>query len=180
VQTVAISYRTMARSTMPDAVAGAIAKSLYDLRTRLSRVAPVAFSAEPPDGKTGARLPAHPGAVAYFDGESKTFMERYGELLFMLLWAATLVGSIVTAFFAWATRRAHDDGGQLLDEVIALTAEARGATPARLAAIEQRVDEIVGDLARRRAKGWATENVQDAASLALDHFRGVVDTVRAR
>jgi TRAP transporter TAXI family solute receptor len=180
VQTVAISYRTMARSTMPNNIAGDIAKSLYDLRTRLSRVAPVAFTAEPPDGKTGARLPAHPGAVAFFDGESTTFMERYSEQLLMALWAVTLVGSLVTAFFAWVTRRAHDDGGQLLDEVLALTGEARDAPPERLRAIERRIDAIVADLARRRARGWASENMQEGAALALDHFRSVAEAARSR
>jgi TRAP transporter TAXI family solute receptor len=180
VSTVAISYRTMARSTMPNDTAADIAKSLYDQRTRMARIAPVVFTAEPPDAKTGARIPAHPGAVAYFDGESRTFMERWGESLLMLLWGGTLIGSVVTGFFAWVFRKGHDEGGKLLDEVIALTAAARAATPSGLAPIESRIDEIVGELARKRAKGWTSDAVIESASLALDHFRSIADAARGR
>jgi hypothetical protein len=98
----------------------------------------------------------------------------------MLLWGGTLLGSVVTGFFAWASRKGHDDGGKLLDEVIALTAAARAAQPAGLPPIEARIDEIVGELARKRARGWTSDSVVESASLALDHFRGVADAVRSR
>jgi TRAP transporter TAXI family solute receptor len=180
VQTVAVSYRIMARSRMPNSVAGDIAKSINDLRTRMARLTPVAFTSEAPDAKTGARIPAHPGAIAYFDGESQTFLERNGELLLTFLWGGTLLGSAVSALLAWAFRRRHDDGGRLLDEILALTAEARMGPPHALPRIETRIDEIVAELARRRAKGWSSDAMTESASLALEHFRGVADAVRAR
>ncbi len=165
---------------MPNSIAGDIARSIYDLRTRMARMSPVAFTSEAPDAKTGARIPAHPGAVAYFDGESQTFLERNGELLLTLLWGGTLLGSAVSAMLAWAFRRRHDDGGKLLDEIIALTAEARMGPSHALPRIEMRIDEIVAELARRRARGWSNEAMTESASLALEHFRGVADAIRAR
>jgi TRAP transporter TAXI family solute receptor len=180
VQTVAITYRTMARSSMPNGVAEQVARSLYELRTRVARQAPVAFTSEPPDAKTGARLPVHPGATAYFDGEAQTFFERYGDLMLTVLWGGTLVATGISAFLAWAFRRSHDNSGKLLDEILALTGQARAAPAAALPEIEKRVDAIVGELARQRARGLITQNVSDSASLALDHFRSVVETVRGR
>jgi hypothetical protein len=180
VQTVAITYRTMARSSMPNGVAEQVARSLFELRTRVARQAPVAFTAEPPDAKTGARIPVHPGATAYFDGEAQTFFERYGELMLTVLWGGTLVATGISAFLAWAFRRSHDNSGKLLDEVLTLTTQARDVPASGLVDIEKRVDAIVGELARQRAKGLITENVSDSASLALDHFRSVAEAARAR
>jgi hypothetical protein len=170
----------MARSTMPNGVAEQVARSLYELRTRVARQSPVAFTAEPPDAKTGARIPVHPGATAYFDGEAQTFFERYGELMLTVLWGGTLVATGISAFLAWAFRRSHDNSGKLLEEVLALTTQARDAPASGLADIERRVDAIVGELARQRAGGLITENASDSASLALDHFRSVAEAARAR
>jgi TRAP transporter TAXI family solute receptor len=178
VPTVGITYRIMARTSMPNATAGDIAKSIYDLRARMARQTPIAFTSEAPDAKTGARIPTHPGAVAFFDGESSTFLERNGELLLTLLWGGTLIGSAIRALIAWAYRKNHDDGGKLLDEIIALTSDARTLPREALPRIEIRIDEIVGELARRRARGWTTKEVTSSAGLALDHFRSVVEARR--
>ncbi len=178
VATVAITYRTVGRATMSEDLAGNVAKSLYDLRTRLNRTIPIAFTAEPPDGKAGARLPVHPGAMAYFDGESKTFYERYGEMLFTGLWGASILGSGLFAFVAWASRKRRGEGMGLIDEVVTLTSSARAASPDELQKIEARGDVIVASLAQLRQDGDVSDALIESAALALDHFRSVVEGVR--
>ncbi len=178
VATVAISYRTVARATMSEDLAGRAAKSLYDLRTRLNRTIPIAFTAEPPDGKSGGRLPVHPGAMAHFDGETKTFYERYGEFIFTGLWGASILGSGIAGFIAWAGRKRHGEGSRMIDEIATLTTAARTASPAGLAEIEARGDAIVASLARMRQDGHVSDAVVESAALALDHFRSVVEGVR--
>jgi TRAP transporter TAXI family solute receptor len=178
VATVAITYRTVARATMSEDLAGNVAKSLYDLRTRLNRTIPIAFTAEPPDGKAGARLPVHPGAMAYFDGESKTFYERYGEMLFTGLWGASILGSGLFAIVAWASRKRRGEGSKLVDEIVTLTTAARSAAPEQLRTIEVQGDAIVASLAQLRKEGDISEALIESAALALDHFRSVVESVR--
>jgi TRAP transporter TAXI family solute receptor len=180
IATVAISYRTMARASMPEAVAEQVAKSLYDMRTRLSRQLPIAFGMEPPDAKSGARIPVHPGAAAHFDGETKTFMERYGESLLTGVWGLSLLGSALSGVFAWMSGRGRDQGGDLLGEIAALTAQARAANAASLQPIETRIDAIVKDLTHHNAGGAVAEGVMESAALALDHFRSVADAARGR
>jgi TRAP transporter TAXI family solute receptor len=180
VQSVAISYRTMARKTLSEDLAGRTAKSLYDLRTRVSRMLPIAYGAEPPDAKTGARIPVHPGAMAYFDGETKTLFERYGEAILSLLWGSSILGSGLAGFIAWAGRKRHGEGSQLIDEITTLTASARAASAADLARIEMRGDAIVANLARMRQNGHVSDGLMESAALALDHFRSVVETARNR
>jgi TRAP-type uncharacterized transport system substrate-binding protein len=180
IATVAISYRTMANSRMPNQIAGDVAKSLYDLRARVSRQLPVAFSAEVPDAKTGAKFSVHPGAVAFFDGENTSFLERYSDVILTALWGSTLLGSAVSGGLAWFARRQHDNGRNLIGEIAALTDRARKAAAPELAAIEARADSIVAELASNRAKRWSTDAEIEAASLALDHFRSVAEAARER
>jgi TRAP transporter TAXI family solute receptor len=178
VATVAITYRTVARATMSEDLAGSVAKSLYDLRTRLNRTIPIAFTAEPPDGKAGARLPVHPGAMAYFDGESKTFYERYGEMLFTGMWGASIIDSGLFAFIAWAGRKRQGEGSKLVDEIVTLTSAARSASQEELRIIEIQGDAIVASLAQLRRDGDISDALIESAALALDHFRSVVESVR--
>jgi TRAP transporter TAXI family solute receptor len=180
VATVAISYRTMARASMSDVLAGQVAKSLFDLRTRVSRKVPIAFTAEAPDASTGARIPVHPGAAAFFEGESKTLYERYGEVILTALWGLSILGSGLTALIAWAMRNRQRDGALLLDEIARLTTAARDGPVGDLHGIETRMDQIVTELTRAGSSGQASSGVIESASLALDHFRSVVESARNR
>ncbi len=180
VATVAISYRTMARSTMPEELAGQVARSIYDLRTRLARLVPVAFTSEAPDATTGARLPVHPGAAAFFEGETKTFLERYGELMYIGLWGASIVGSALTAFVVWFGRGRHHEGAKYLEEIVRLTSEVRGSAPDALAQIELRIDGIVAELATLNLRGLLPPATMESVSLALEHFRSVAESARNR
>jgi TRAP transporter TAXI family solute receptor len=180
VDTVAISYRIMARASMSDDLAGRIAKSVFELRTRVARRERTAFTAAAPDASSGARLPAHPGAVAYFEGETKSMFERYGESALTVLWGVSILGSALTGFFAWARGRRRHEGPQLLDEIAALTGAARQAAPGELVDIETRMDQIVTDLARLKSVNDISSDVIESAALALDHFRSVAETARSR
>ncbi len=173
--TVAISYRTVAHQQMSEDLGARVAKTLFDLRSRVNRQVPTAFTAEAPSATTGPKLPVHPGAEANFEGETKTFYERYGEMIFAGLWGASIIGSGLTAFVAWAGRRRHREGSEMVDEIARLTSAARTATPQDLESIQLRGDSIVATLANLRQNGHISDGVLEAAALALDHFRSVVD-----
>jgi TRAP transporter TAXI family solute receptor len=181
ISTVSITYRTVARATLSEDIAGRATKSFYDLRARLNRTMPVAFNAEAPDAKTGAKLPVHPGAMAFFDGETKTFFERYGELIFTGLWGASILGSGLAALFAWLGRRKHTEASDIIAELATLTAEARTAsTGASLSRIDARTDAIVGVVAADSHRGRIGAESLQSIGLALEHLRGVVEAGKAR
>jgi TRAP transporter TAXI family solute receptor len=180
IESVAISYRAMARRSMSDDLAGRVAKSFYDLRSRLSQKNPAAFNVEPPDQKTGARIAVHPGAAAYFDGETKTLFERYGEIIVTALWGFSIVGSGLTALLHWAGQKRLRVGRTLVEEILYMTTAARNADALELTNIEHRGDAIVAILAKQRQSVFASESTNESASFALEHFRSVVSDARTR
>jgi TRAP transporter TAXI family solute receptor len=180
IESVAISYRIMARRTMSEDLAGRVAKSFFDLRSRLARKNPAAFNIEAPDEKTGARIAVHPGAAAHFEGESKTLFERYGEIIVTLLWGLSIVGSGVTALLHWAGQKRLRAGRTLIEEILFMTTAARNATAEELTRIEHRGDAIVAILTKQRQSVFASESTNESAGFALEHFRSVVSDARSR
>ena len=51
------------------------------MRQALIAENPAAARIEMPDTDKDAAIPVHPGAEAYVDGEEKTFMDRYSDLI---------------------------------------------------------------------------------------------------
>jgi TRAP transporter TAXI family solute receptor len=181
ITTVAITYRIVARTSMSEALAERTTRSLYDLRTRLNRTIPIAFTAEAPDAKTGARLPVHHGAMAYFDGESKTFFERYGELLFTGLWGLSIVGSGLAGLGAWLGRRKHSDAGEIIRELTDLTQRARDATTSEsVSVLDARTDAIVARVSEDSHRGMIRSESLESISFALEHCRSAVESARSR
>ena len=79
-----------------------LAELLFGARVRIARTAPsiVYMTAPDTDEATSALLPNHPGAIDYFQREQKTFMDRWGDLIWLALFG---VGGASSAL-AWLAR----------------------------------------------------------------------------
>ena len=94
-----------------------------------ARTAPAVNQMKAPesDTMTSAALPNHPGAVDYFTREQESFMDRYGDWLWLLLFA----GGGISSALAWASeflaRKRRELVDELLDRLTSLIAEAREA-----------------------------------------------------
>ena len=60
---------------------------------------PLAAKIETPDTDKDAFIPVHPGAAAFVDGEEKTFLDRYSDIIWWSLMGLSAMGSI-GAWFA--------------------------------------------------------------------------------
>jgi len=181
VKTVAISYRLMARSDLDRAPVSKAAQYLFQMRSRIARDAPAANLMQAPDvdTSTSATLPNHPGAVDYFNREQLTFMDRYGDWL----WMALFFGGSVTSGLAWFARLFFRKRRELVDEVLdrlmCILSEARAAEDVRiLDALAVEVDKLVTHAvryARHRTTGTRT---MTSLILAIDSARAAIDDRR--
>jgi TRAP transporter TAXI family solute receptor len=74
VKALAVTLRLLARSSMPNYVAGEIARLLFTTKAKLVATLPQVGRLEAPDTDKGAAFPVHPGAAAYFDGEQTSLL----------------------------------------------------------------------------------------------------------
>jgi TRAP transporter TAXI family solute receptor len=183
VKTVAISYRLMARADLDRGPISKVAQHLFQLRSRIGRDAPAVNLMKAPDidTATSAALPNHQGAIDYFNREQLTFMDQYGDWL----WMALFFGGSVTSGLAWFARlfvrRRRELVDEVLDRLMCVLSEAREATdPAVLDALAVEVDGLVTHAvryARHRTTGARTTT---ALILAIDSARAAIADRRAQ
>ena len=78
-----------------------LTKALYDLRSELAGGNNGEFGVELPSLEERRRYLPHAGAVAQINGESKTLLEEYSDVIWLSLFAAGGLGSALSGLLAW-------------------------------------------------------------------------------
>jgi TRAP-type uncharacterized transport system substrate-binding protein len=177
VKTVAVSYRLMARVEKDRGVISRVAQHLFQLRSRIAQGAPSVSLMKAPETETStsAALPNHQGAIDYFNREQQTFMDRYGDWL----WLGLFAGGGVSSGFAWVgqlfARKRRELVDQVLDRLLCILSEARKATSViALDELAMEIDGLVTHAVRhvRRRKG--STRTMGALMMALDSARAAI------
>jgi TRAP transporter TAXI family solute receptor len=172
--TLAVSYRLVARSSLPDALVGQITSLFFGNRQSLVALAPLADKIQAPSTEKGSAIPVHPGAAAYLDDEEETFLDRYSDFIYL---GAMLLSVIGSGFAAVASRLS----GQLqpmfeayLQRLIEMVPAARSATTlGALEQLEEEADLIVGKTMGRAAASVEANRIA-ALAIGLEHLRAAI------
>ncbi len=171
--TLGLSWRLMAHQTLDNGVVADLTRRLFMMRTDLARTVPAAELMETPELDKGARLPVHTGAADFFQDEEETFMDRYGDWIYV---AAMLLGFGASAIAAVATRmrsRVHRHT-QRIEHLLSLVGRARvAAATEELDALESEADSVVAETLTAAADPPDAARLA-ALSFALDQVRHAV------
>jgi hypothetical protein len=116
-----------------------------------------------PSTDADAYLGLHPGAAAFYNGTQQSFMDEYGNWIYL---TPMIVGGIATVFAAaWKFLGIGPSESEApLDSLYALSRRIRKAgTPDELATIEDEIDDILKVQRTRSAAG--DETAVDATTL---------------
>ncbi|SEP24747.1 TRAP-type uncharacterized transport system, substrate-binding protein [Methylobacterium sp. ap11] len=183
VKTVGASYRLMAKASMSRTVAADVTQHLFELRSRLSDATPAADYVAAPAYETtaeatSARLPIHPGAIDYFEREQQGFIERYGDWVYLL---AVLGGGFGSAL-AWLRQRLRrlrrERIDVVMDRLLEILAEARGADAAGLDALTGEVDALAADVVRYTRERETDTRTMAAVMIAIETARSTIADCR--
>ncbi|MCA0401651.1 MAG: ABC transporter substrate-binding protein [Proteobacteria bacterium] len=147
--TLAVTYRLVAPRALDDGVVSEVTQLLFSLRPAMVAEAPHANQIELPDTEDrGARLPTHAGTIAYVEGETKTFFERYGDWIYLGIMGFSLVGSVLAAAYSRVSSgRTPADIDKDLEEIGRLIAGVQQAeTIESLSGIADAADRARADL----------------------------------
>ena len=175
IDTVSINHLIIAPKSLSDATVGAFARQLITARPQLARELPNVPKIEKPDTDKDAALPAHDGAAAYFDGNERTFLERYTDYI----WGVILVLSGLGSVGAWLRHYfRHDEREQYelhRDNLLDLIAKVRQAeTPEEIAAMQDEADKMLRETLECYEDGAIEEGDLAGIGLALDQFHHAV------
>src|SRR3954470_22828152 len=176
-KTVGVSYRLMARPGLDRGPVSKVTQYLFQMRSRIAQATPAVNLMKAPDNETitSAALPNHPGAVDYFNREQETFMDRYGDWIWLLLFAGGGVSSAMAWIAQFFARKRRELVDEVLDRLTSLISEARHAkTLAELDAVTTEIDHLVTHAIRYARQQATNTRAMSALILAIDAARDAV------
>lgn len=173
-ETIGFSHFIVARSTMSESDAGEIARLFFEMRPVLAADFPASGRIEAPDTDKSAAVAVHPGAAGYFEGEQKTFFDRYGDFFYYGILALSVVGSALAAVGSFTTGQINRKSNRLSGpiEILRLAREAK--TVQTLDELQGRADTLLASAVDASQKGLLDENGLLTFSLVLDHARTAI------
>jgi len=176
VTTVGFSHYIVASNRLSEQTAGELAKLLLGMRFSIATAFPSANRIKAPDTDKDSPISVHPGAAAYFDGEQKTFLERYSDFVYLGVMFASILASAAAALGTYGrlTDRA-DDHRNLVRSALDLMSRARGAESiALLEELQRENDALLTGTLERFAAGMLDDASMRALGLAIDQARRTI------
>jgi TRAP transporter TAXI family solute receptor len=177
VTTLSVTLRLVARASMPNYVAGEVARLLFVTKAKLAPTFPQVGSIEVPDTTVGAALPFHPGAAAYYNGDQPNLLEQFEDYVYL----GAIIFSVIGAVFAWmmsAWRRALSQDQEQLLRLLAIVQEVPAADRDTLAALDQEVEAIHARAVERVAHEAIEPEQFQVVSQVVAEVRQVIDKHR--
>ena len=170
VTTLKVSYYLVAKKALDADLITELTKELMNVRRDLIGELPILSQVAAADTDSDAYLPVHPGAAAFYNGTQLSFLDRWGNAIFL---APMIIGGLISvAAAAWQFLGADDPGKgeQELDALYAFGPRIRAAeSEAELSEIEREIDAV---LQAQRARAPAgDENALDVKTLNLAEHR---------
>jgi len=168
--TLRVSYYLVAKKRLDADMITGFTQSLMNARRDLLGEMPILAQMAAPDTDADAYLPVHPGAAAFYNGTQQTFLDKWGNAIFL---APMIFGGIISvAAAAWKFLRADErpGGEQGLDALYTIGQRIRATqTESDLSGIEREIDAILQSQRARTKTG--DENALDATTLNVAAHR---------
>jgi TRAP transporter TAXI family solute receptor len=173
--TLGVATRLEARQSMSESTAGDVTKRLFDMRRLLEADTPIAGAIEKPDGDKGSLTTVHPGAAAYFSDNEKSFMDIYGDWIYIGAMVLSGIGSGAAAMLGLTRARARKAALDLIDRLIDLKQAAhKTMSLPRLAELDRQIEELSTSGLRFARDHDFDEAGLSALRLAIDEARRAI------
>lgn len=170
VTTLKVAFYLVARKSLDNELIANFTRDFTSARRDLLGELPILSQVKAPDTDPGAYLPIHPGAEEFYNGAQQSFLDRWGNAIFLTPMALGALASILAA--AWKFLRFGELKTEeaALDALYALGRKIRKAEDgSELSAIEDEIDRILR--AQRARAGTGDESARDAATLNVAAHR---------
>ena len=126
--TIGLQWLLVAQSKIPSSTAGDLARTIYENKAELALPDGFASKIEPADTDKDAFIVAHQGAAEYINDDTKSFMDRYSDLLYLAVAALGIIGSICATIYTKVTRVAPEKASELATALLDIGERIQHAT----------------------------------------------------
>jgi TRAP-type uncharacterized transport system substrate-binding protein len=146
--TVGLEWMLVAQSKMTTSTAGDLARVIYENKSELALDDGFASKIEPAATDKDAFIIAHQGAAEYINDDTKSFMDRYSDMMYFGAAALSVIGSIFAAIYTNLTKAAPEQASELATAILDIGERIEHANSLDAIGILQ--DELEAIPARRR------------------------------
>ena len=142
--TIGLQWLLVAQSRMSTTTAGDLARAIYENKAELALADGFASRIEPADTDKDAFIVAHQGAAEYINDDTKSFMDRYSDVMYLGAGALSVIGSIFAAIYTKITRVAPEKASELATAILDIGERIEHAdTPDSLEALQDELEAIL-------------------------------------
>jgi TRAP-type uncharacterized transport system substrate-binding protein len=118
--TIGLQWLLVAQSKMTLSTATDLARAIYENKSELALDDGFASKIEPAETDKDAFIIAHPGASEYINDDTKSFMDKYSDMMYLGAGALSVIGSLFAALYTKVTRVAPERAGELATELLTI------------------------------------------------------------
>ena len=168
--TLRTSFYLVARKKLDNDLVTSLTESVMNARRDLLPELPILSQISAPDTDADAYLPVHPGAAAFYNGTQESFLDKWGNIIFLAPMIAGGLASVLAA--AWKFLRAGTPltREEALDALYALGRRIRtSSSEAELDEIEKEIDRVLQTQRANQATG--EEDAREVVALNVAAHR---------
>ena len=168
--TLRVSFYVVARKDLDNDLVGELTEALMKARRDLLGELPLLGQMTAPSTNSDAYLPVHPGAAAFYNGSQQSFLDKWGNAIFLTPMILGGIASVLAAAWKFLRDGEPRKSEQALDSLYALGRRIRTAeAESDLSEIEREIDRV---LQMQREKAVAgDENALDDTTLNVAAHR---------
>jgi TRAP transporter TAXI family solute receptor len=178
--TLRVPLYLVASKKVSDDVAGALAKAVFEAKRELASEHPLLAQIAQPNKEKDAFIPIQPGASQYFEGEQKSFFDKYGDQFFYGSMLLGMLTSMLAGVWKYMSQKEPEPQERPLSRLFGLMDRVRDASAeADLVKAEQEIDDILRSQLETCAPGEINAGEAAAVSLATHRLEYLVSQRRA-
>jgi TRAP-type uncharacterized transport system substrate-binding protein len=144
VTTLRVGFYLVANRHLNATLVGQLTKRLMSVRRDLIGEQPLLAGIAAPDTDPDAFLAVHPGAAAFYNGTQESFMDRYGNAIYLTPMVLGAIASVFAAAWRFLGVRPVDSAQTTLGALCVLPGRVRKTDDeTELASIEEEIDKIL-------------------------------------
>lgn len=168
--TLRTSLYLVARKKLGSDLVGTLTQTIMSVRRDLLAEQPIFAQITAPSTDADSYLAVHPGAAAFYNGTQQSFMDEYGNWIYLTPMVLGGIASVLAAAWKFLGIGQPATVQGPLDSLYALARRIRkGDTEAQLSDIEDEIDGILREQRSRAARG--DETAVDEATLNVAAHR---------
>ena len=177
--TVGLQWLLVAQAGLSSQIVEELARAIYENKAELALDDGFASRIEPADTDQDAFIVAHRGAAEYINDDTKSFMDRYSDLLYLAVATLSIIGSIFATIYAKVTRVAPEKAGELATAILDIGERVEHArSPDALEALQDELEAILRRAVVGLRDGTISSDGLDTFKLGYQFVRDEIDMRR--